>query len=202
MKEREEKTYADLGVTNHTWTGITSRDYQAFTPALLYWGTNLDRDLVRDYAARLDKSTRIKVCEAPIPIFSMRDPVRELTVSCSTGDKTERIDFSRRLYFCPKSIWSGGLREYLISYGYVEKDSMRFALAAECPVMRIPDMVRMANGFSPPGSIEVASIGVYASDFCYLWRWDPSNIYARPVATKASPFEVVYQDGLMFMESH
>jgi len=198
---REEKTFADLGNTKYTWTGLTSKEYQAFTPALLYWNTTHDRDMVRDFAARLNKSTRIKVSISPFPIFDIDPPLRELEVSCggAVGDRKEILDLSRTLYFCPKSIWPE-LRNYLISYGSVDVQKQRVAFAAECPVMQIPDYVRMAQGHMPPGVINIASIGIYASDFCSLWRNDPSNPFVRPRAVKTDRCETAYYDGMMFLK--
>ena len=202
LKDTAEKSFAELGSTKHTWSAITAKDYQAFTPALLYWGTTLDRDMVRDFAARLNKSTRIKMCISPMPVFDIENPVRELRIDCggATGEKVERLDLSRTIYFCPKSIWPE-LREFMTAFCSVDIKAGRVAFAGECPVMNVPDYVRLAEGYVPPGFIPVASVGVYASDFCSLWRWNLSNPYERPKAVRAPRHEVAYQDGLLFMES-
>ena len=202
MANTAEKTFADLGPVKHSWSAIVKHDYVAFTPALMYWGTTLDRDMVRDFAATLDRSTRILACDAPMPIFNMANPIIELVVNCGgvTGEKREKIDLSRRLYFAPKSVWPS-LRDYLTSYGTIDKDSARFSLAVECPLMTIPDYMRLAEGYMPPGFIDVASVGVYASDYCAIWRWNANNYFDKPTATRVNPVEVVYSDGLMFMKS-
>ena len=203
MADTAEKTFADLGPVKHSWSALVAHDYQAFTPALLYWGTTLDRDMVRDFAATLDRSTRIMACDAPMQIFQMQNPVIDLTVQCGgvTGEKHEKIDLSRRLYFCPKSLWPS-LRDYLSTYATIDKNTGRFSLAVECPMMTIPDYMRFAQGIMPPGFIDVASIGVYASDYCAIWRWNISNSFEKPRAEKVNPVDVVYHDGLMFLRSY
>lgn len=202
MRDTAEKSFADLGTTKHTWSAIAAKDYQAFTPALLYWGTTLDRDMVRDFAGGLDKSTRIKMCISPMPIFDIDNPIRELTIQCggASGEKKEKLDLSRTLYFCPKPLWPS-LREFMAAFCSVDMKLGRVAFAGECPLMTIPDYVRLAEGYVPPGFISVASVGIYASDFCSLWKWNGSNPFERPRAVKAPRHEVAYQDGLLFMES-
>jgi hypothetical protein len=202
MADSVEKTFADLGKVKHTWSSIVAHDYVAFTPALLYWGTTLDRDMVRDFASTLDKSTRILGCDSPFPIFDLVNPVRELVVNCggAVGEKREKIDLSRRLYFCPAALWPD-MRNHLRSYCFVDMKNMRFTFSVECPQLTIPDYVRMAEGYVPPGFIKVSSVGVYASDYCCAWDRDSSNPYVRPKAVTLPPSQLAYKDGLLFMES-
>lgn len=201
MADTAEKTFADLGPVKHSWSSIVAHDYVAFTPALMYWGTNLDRDMVRDFAATLDRSTRILACDAPMPIFDITNSVSEITIQCggATGEKVEKIDWSRRMYFCPKSIWPQ-LRVYLGRYGTFDKNTMRYSAAVECPVITIPDYMRLAEGYVPPGFIPMSSIGMYATDGCSMWRWDEENHYSRPKAVKIPPTELVRYDGMMFFQ--
>lgn len=202
MADTIEKTFADLGQVKHTWSSIVLHDYKAFTPALLYWGTTLDRDMVRDFAATLDRSTRILGCDSPFPIFDMQDPVRELVVNCggATGEKREKIDLSRRLYFCPSSLWEK-MRSHLVSYTFADMNQKRVVFGVECPQLTIPDYVRLAEGYVPPGFIQVSSVGVYATDYCCTWNVDSTNHYVRPKAVKLPPCQLAYHDGMMFMES-
>lgn len=202
MRDTAEKSWADLGKVRHTWSSIAAHDYQAFTPALIYWGTPLDRDLVRDFASRQDKSVRILGCDSPIPIFDMPNPIRDLHVSCggAVGDRFERMDLSRRLYFCPKDLWKDMLA-CLTSYSIVDVKNRQMAEAVECPRLTIPDYVRLSEGFMPPGFISVASVGVYATDFCSLWQWNSNNYYEKPKARRVPPCEAMCRDGFLFLES-
>lgn len=203
MADTAEKTFADLGKVKHSWSGIVAHDYVAFTPALLYWGTTLDRDLVRDFAATLDKSTRILGCDSPMPIFKMTNPIREMVIQCggASGEKKDKIDLSRRLYFCPKSLWEK-LRDHLTRFAFCDPVKKEVVVAVECPVMQIPDYTRLADGIMPPGFIPVSSISVYGTSYGAIWRWNSSNLFEKPTATRVDACELARKDGLMFLRRY
>lgn len=188
------------------WSDL-EKDFVAFSSALLYWKTGLDRDTVSEFIANFvtEKDEYPQICFAPNPVFNIEDPVREMVVTTKMGEKRVTWDLSRMLYFCPKHIWErkeNGLRDWLSQVAFVYRADKSYAVSMRCPDMQIMDQMAFANGDFDPGLITVSTFGVYTTDKCAVWRYDTSNPYKKPEAFVTPACDLVIKDGMMFWKEN
>lgn len=208
MADSQEKAFLGFNALpeNFTWSDI-SKEYQAFSVALLYWKTGLDRDVVSDYVNQFvtNKDEYPKLCIAPKPIFIMDDPIRELFVDTSMGTKSQKIDLSRTIYFCPKHIWNkeeNGMDTWIGNICFANAKDLSYSVTMRCPEMEIVDQMSMVKGDFPVKTLPIQTYGVYSTQQCAIWRYEPNNPYKKPKAWTCEPSALVISDGSMFFKEN
>lgn len=185
-----------------TWKDL-EKEFQAFSPALLYWNTGFDRDIVSDFINRfpVEKDERPKMCIAPRPIFELSNPVTTVRIQTKMGLKERQTDWSRTIYFCPRHIWEreeASLQEWIRGTGFADRKSQSYSIVVRCPEMKILDQMSYLNHDFPPKLISIETFGVYDNQKCSIWRCDPSNWYKMPEAKLYTAAEVIVKDGEVF----
>lgn len=201
MADTQEKSrieFANLKPT-YSWADV-SKDYAFFTPALIYWHTGADRDLVSDYVNEVvkDKVDYPKIFVTDDPIFNIENPIVHIAVATNIGGvQIVKMDLSRMMYLCPLSVWDG-LASFLGGCGFVDRKRDFYSTSIRCNDMTMYDYPDMKAGNFPPKPVTVAAFGIYSNESCNIWRYSLDNMFEQPRAVKADPAEVICQDGMMF----
>lgn len=195
--ERIDKAYGQ--VENHkackTWFD-RQQDFQFFTPGLLYWHMDVDRDLIEDFIActPLMRSERPKRLVSEFELFDVTPAIS--SIHTPKGDML--YDIARTIYICPKESWDK-LDEFLSTVGFVNPKTKLFSRSIRQQDLLIPDYGAIKSGSPSLGDITVVSYALATNDFFSVWRQDTnSGVYQSPKACLLSPSEVVIRDGILF----
>lgn len=182
-----------------TWAD-RQKDFKFFTPGLLYWNLDVDRDLVEDFIADtpLPVSLRPKKCISDFDLFSITPA--ESIIHTPRGDMNYNI--ARTIYICPLESWPT-LHSFFSEVGFIDRRTNLFSRSMPQPDLVIPDFGAIKNGMTQTDDIHVAAYGIYTNKFCSIWRQDFSpNVYNPPKAAFLSASEIAITDGVMFYKEH
>ncbi len=172
-----------------TWSCFL-KEYQFFTPGILYWHTGLDRDLVSDFINQKDipQPFRPKRVVVSRSIYKMDKPIVDLV----EGVSIVKEDLSKMLYVCPNksavigepTIWEQ-LRDFIDGIDFINTKTGFYACAVRQPDLKIFDYQALSNGkFLPDMYLPVAAWGLYTNKNSVLWRmYSQDNKYSTPTAT-------------------
>lgn len=173
-----------------TWSELLS-DYKFFTPAILYWNTGLDRDLISDFINQNDLPAEYRPQRVNLgrSIFQMENPVVDL----KQGFSTVKEDLSRMLYVCPNHAISSGeptvweqLDSFITSISFVNVKTGFYAQAMKQQDLMIFDFNAIAKAeFGPNMYIPVGAWGLYSNKVSTVWRskCSASGTYSVPIAS-------------------
>lgn len=196
----EQKEYS-------SWSCLLE-DYKFFTPAILYWHTGLDRDIVSDFINQKDipnpfRPRRIKVSRS---IFKMDNPIVDL----KQGFSVLKEDLSKLLYACPNksavagepTIWEQ-LDNFITSIDFMNLKTGFYACAVKQNDLKIFDYQAFLNGkFLPNMYIPVAAWGLYTNRNSVLWRHSEISPgqYSVPVASVLDATNMSKEDAIKFFK--
>lgn len=175
----------------NTWVDLLS-DYKFFTPAILYWHTGLDRDLVSDFINQQDLPPDLR----PQRVITGRNigEMENSIVPLKQGLSVVTEDLAKMLYVCPNksekegepTIWER-LDSFITSISFVDVKTGFYAQAMKQQDLMIFDLDALSNWheFNKDMYIPVGTWGLYSNKVSTVWRSkrSASGTYSVPVAS-------------------